>query len=155
MKAAILYCSNKGTTEKLAQKISRDFSAPMVKVEPEEAYGSFFAAVARVAKEKRAQVSAAVKTEVPDLKEYDTVFVGYPIWYGTVPAFMKEFLGRCDLQGKTVIPFATSSATHMRGSLPDLESACEGALIRYPFNYSVLSRDDYGSWKEQVGGLDI
>nr|MCR5371517.1 hypothetical protein [Clostridium sp.] len=64
MKAAILYYSNKGTTEKLAQKISRDFSAPMVKVEPEEAYGSFFAAVARVAKEKRAQVSAAVKTEV-------------------------------------------------------------------------------------------
>ena len=88
MKSAIVYCSNKGTTEKLAKKISRDFSADMFKVEPAEDYGSFFVALARVAREKRAMMSAAGKPERPETSAYDTVFVGYPIWYGTVPAFM-------------------------------------------------------------------
>ncbi len=153
MKSAIIYCSNKGTTEKLAKKIGRDFSADMFKVEPAEDYGSFFAAVARVAREKRAKMSAAVKTEVPDLSAYDTVFVGYPIWYGTVPAFMKEFLSRCDLAGKTVIPFATASASHIRGSIADLEAACKGAEIRYPYSFAVMRRDSYPEWKAQVEGM--
>ena len=106
-----------------------------------------------MAREKRAKMSAAVKTEVPDLSAYDTVFVGYPIWYGTVPAFMKEFLSRCDLAGKTVIPFATASASHIRGSIADLEAACKGAEIRYPFSFAVMRRDSYPEWKAQVEGM--
>ena len=154
MKSFILYCSNKGTTEKLARKIARDFSGGMLKVEPEESYGSFFKAVARVAKEKRAKMSAAVTTEIPDLSEYDTIFVGYPIWYGTIPAFMKEFLSRCALEGKTVIPFATASASSIHGSLGDLEEACTGAIIRYPFSYSVMKRDNYEDWKAQISAQE-
>lgn len=155
MKSIILYCSNKGTTEKLAKKIGRDFGSELIKVEPRDSYGNFFAAVARVAKEKRAKVSVEVSTEVPALQDYDTVFVGYPIWYGTVPAFMKEYLSACDLQGKTVIPFATSAGSPIRGSLKDLEEACAGAVVRYPLGYSVMKRDNYQDWKNQVEQLSL
>ena len=83
MKSAIVYCSNKGTTEKLAKKISRDFSADMFKVEPAEDYGSFFAAVARVAREKRAKMSAADRGAGSQCIRYRICGISHMVWNST------------------------------------------------------------------------
>lgn len=153
MKSIIIYYSKAGNTEKLAKKIQADTSSDILKVEPKESYGSFIPAVARVVKERKANAAVEVVTEIPDLEEYDVVFVGYPIWGSTVPSFLLDFLGKCDLDGKKIIPFATSGASNIRGSLEDVRNACAGAKVGLPLGISMLRKDNYSQWLEKVQEL--
>ncbi len=155
MKAVVVFYSQTcGNTRKIAEMIALTTGAALAEIKTVEDYGRDYDAVmVRARDEINSGFLPEIRPLSADLSEYDTVFVGYPIWYGTVPAFMKEFLSRCDLAGKTVIPFATASASHIRGSIADLEAACKGAEIRYPFSFAVMRRDSYPEWKAQVEGM--
>ena len=150
MKAIVIYYSRVGNTEKLAKQIQADISADILKVEPSKDYGNYLSSIARVGKEKRASISVDVKTEVPDLSEYDTVLLGYPIWYSSMPPFMQDFMSKCELNGKIVIPFSTSGATNISSSLDSVKQCCKGASVIEPFNYARLKKDDYSKWIEKV-----
>lgn len=65
--------------------------------------------------------------ELPDLANYDTVFVGYPIWWGEAPNIVKGFVENVDFSGKTVIPFCTSSSSGIGSSGETLEALTNGA----------------------------
>lgn len=152
MKPIIIYCSHTGTTEKIAKRIARDLQCEMIKVEPDVLYGSFVQTVKRVIMDQRNGVVPGFVTEIPDLKDYDTVITGYPIWAGDVPGFMQEFLKQCDLAGKRIIPFATSKMTDIAASLDTL-AAITGAEVLEPFFYGVLKRENYGAWLQAVKAL--
>lgn len=150
MKAIVLYCSLSGNTEKIARRIARDFQCDILKIEPDVVYGGFASAVVRVMRDRiRGDVPGSV-TETPDLSAYDTVFIGFPIWYNSVPEFAQEFLMRCDLNGKRVFPFATSSASYITGAVNCLANICTGAEILKPFTYSVRHRDNFSDWELDV-----
>ena len=153
MKPFVIYCSQTGTTEKIAKKTARDLGCPALKVEPDIVYGNFLQTVKRVISDQKKGIIPGFVTDIPDLKDYDTVFVGYPIWAGTVPGFLQEFLKGCDFAGKKVIPFATSKVTDMSASLDTLSAICEGAAVLEPFFYGVLKRDRYADWIEAVKNL--
>ena len=153
MNSIVIYCSQTGTTEKIAKKIGRDTGSALIKVEPDILYGSFFQTVKRVISDQRKGIVPGFVTDIPDLQDIDTVFVGYPIWAGDVPGFMQEFLKVCDLEGKKVIPFATSKMTDMTASLDTLAAICDGAPVLEPFFYGVMKRDRYADWLEAVKNL--
>ena len=89
-------------------------------------------------------------TEIPDLTEYDTVFVGFPIWAADAPDFVQAFLKDCDLAGKRVIPFATSKMTGIEGAVETLTMLCAGASVEHPFFFGVRKRDNYREWLAEV-----
>lgn len=150
MKPIILYYSKSGTTEKLVKKIQKDLDCPAIPVEPEKAYGSYISAVVRSSKELLTHEVPGVKTPVPDLKGYDPVLVGYPVWMSKPPVFFTNFLSKCDLKGKTVIPFSTAIKDSVTATLPALEEALKGSDIRDPYGESKFKKDDYQAWIEKV-----
>ena len=153
MNSIVIYCSHTGTTEKIAKKIGKDTGSALVKVEPDILYGNFVQTVRRVIADHRKGIVPGYVTDIPELGDVDTVFVGYPIWAGDIPEFMQEFLQACDFNGKKVIPFATSKMTDMTASLDTLSAICDGAEVLEPFFYGVTKRDRYADWLEAVRNL--
>lgn len=146
MKPIILYYSRSGNAEKLAQQIKSDLNCDMLKIVPEKAYGNYFASILRVIKEKVSKVSPKFITDIPSLASYDVILLGFPIWAQDLPSFVAEFVRQCDLQGKTVIPFATFGGTGINRAIKTLESVCKGAEIKLPFNYGMSKKDNYDEW---------
>ena len=146
MKAIILYYSKSGTTEKLARRIQGDIHSDILKIEPEEPYGNYVSSLIRVNKERKNKTPVHSVTKIPDLSSYDTVFIGYPIWYMDVPAFVADFISRCSLEGKTVIPFATCGLANISKTLNTLKRVCPKSKIAHPFHYGIAKKDDYEGW---------
>ena len=146
MSSIILYYSRSGNTERLAQRISNDLNCDMLKIEPEEAYGNYIASCFRVIKENSKKIPPKFITEIPDLSSYDVVLLGFPIWAQDLPVFVSEFVNQCDVQGKTVIPFATFGGTGISWTTKTLERVCKGAEIKLPFNHGMFQKDNYDKW---------
>ncbi len=145
MKSVILYYSRSGVTESLAKRIRSDLGIEAIKIKPKRKYGSYLTAVLRVMLERLLGEQKS-STPAPDLSEYDTVFIGYPVWYQNLPAFVGEFLSRCDLKGKKIVPFASFGATDVNYTLATLQEKCPGAEIVYPYNNGMTKKDDYELW---------
>ena len=88
-----------------------------------------------------------------DLKDVDTVFVGYPIWHSNAPLFVLDYLKKQALAGKTIIPFSTSGASNIKGSLKTLQEAVGSATIKLPYNYGKFSKDNFDKWYAEVSKL--
>ena len=71
--------------------------------------------------------------EVPDLSQYDTVFIGGPIWWGTYPQVMFTFFKENDLNGKTLIPFATHEGSGLASTVEDVKAAYPNATVTKGF----------------------
>ena len=67
--------------------------------------------------------------EVADMAQYDTVFVGFPIWWYEAPRIIQTFLERYDLTGKTVVPFGTSGGSAMGKTASILQKSCPSAKV--------------------------
>ena len=150
MKFAVIYYSKSGNTKKIADKIKEKFDADMYFVEPEEAYGNYFSAVARVGKEKVTKKEPVLKTKVSDFSDYDVVFIGFPVWYSTMPQFQQEYIRKCDLKGKRVIPFTTAGANGKEASLNTVKELLPGSLITDYFYKSLLNGADVDKWLKSI-----
>ncbi len=150
MKAIILYYSRSGNTEKLARQIQNDLNCDILKIVPEEAYGNYIESCFRVMKERSKKEIPAFVTEIPDLEKYDVVFLGYPIWAQDVPVFVAEFIRKCNIKGKVIIPFATYGMSGINWTRKTLNKICEGATIDLPYDTGVFKKGDYDSWLKSV-----
>ena len=82
-----------------------------------------------------------------NIADYDTVFVGFPIWWYVAPTIVNTFLESCDLTGKTVVPFATSGGSAMGGTNKALAPSCRGArLLEGKVFRSSTSADTLREW---------
>lgn len=150
MKSVIFYYSNSGTTEKLAERIHEEFGGDLIAITPDEPYGAYFSALKRAGYERRNSIIAQYSVPNLDISDIDTVFVGYPLWYSEAPAFVLDCLSKLDLSGKRVIPFSTSGASNIKGSLESLKKAVGDATIEFPYNQGKLSKDDFDKWVNTV-----
>ena len=86
--------------------------------------------------EKNKNARPALKTQIDNIDEYDTIFLGYPIWWGDMPMALYTFLDEYDLNGKTIAPFTTSGGSGLSGTLRNIEdeepnsTVTEGLAIR-------------------------
>ena len=149
-KSVIIYYSNSGTTAALARKIKAAFGSKAIRVEPDQPYGGYLAAVKRAGIERKKGTIAPYTAPKADLSDVDVVFVGYPIWYSDAPAFLLDYLSKQDLKGKTVIPFSTAGANNIKCTLPKLKTAVKGAVLAHPYNYTKFSKDNFEQWADVV-----
>ncbi len=79
--------------------------------------------------EKNSNARPAIKNAVENFDEYDTVFIGYPIWWGDLPMILHTFMERYDFAGKTVIPFNTHEGSGQSGTQSAIANKLSGATV--------------------------
>ena len=80
-------------------------------------------------KERKDDARPEIKESVGDISSYDTIYIGFPNWWGTLPMPMWTQLEQLDFSGKTVKPFVTHEGSGFGRSLKDLDDLCKGAEI--------------------------
>ena len=158
-KTLVVYYSASGNTERVANDIAEAAGADLFEIVPTEVYTSddldWTNPDSRVSREHDDESLRDVPlttTEVPDWDSYDTVFIGYPIWWGIAAWPVDTFVKNNDFNGKTVIPFATSSSSGMgqSGSLL-ADMAGTGDWQEGQRFSSGVSSDDVQSWVNGLG----
>ena len=158
-KTLVVYYSASGNTERVAKDIAEAAGADLFEIVPTEVYTSedlnWTNSDSRVSREHDDESLRDVPlttTEVPDWDSYDTVFIGYPIWWGIAAWPVDTFVKNNDFTGKTVIPFATSSSSGMgqSGSLL-ADMAGTGAWQEGQRFSSGASSADVQSWVNGLG----
>ena len=158
-KTLVVYYSASGNTERVAKDIAEAAGADLFEIVPTEVYTSddldWTNPDSRVSREHDDESLRDVPlttTEVPDWDSYDTVFIGYPIWWGIAAWPVDTFVKNNDFTGKTVIPFATSSSSGMgqSGSLL-ADMAGTGEWQEGQRFSSGVSGDDVQSWVNVLG----
>ncbi|MGI6756281.1 MAG: flavodoxin [Atopobiaceae bacterium] len=108
--AIVLYFSVYGSTKLVAEEIAKQTGADLAEIAPQTPYDSnrdHYDALAALAKHEHDTDARPALKPLPDLNSYDTVFIGYPMWWYTFPMAFYTFFDQADLSGKTVIPFNT------------------------------------------------
>ena len=158
-KTLVVYYSASGNTERVAKDIAEAAGADLFDIVPTEVYTSedlnWTNSDSRVSREHDDESLRDVPlttTEVPDWDSYDTVFIGYPIWWGIAAWPVDTFVKNNDFTGKAVIPFATSSSFSMgqSGSLL-ADMAGTGEWQEGQRFSSGVSSDDVQSWVNGLG----
>ncbi len=158
-KTLVVYYSASGNTERVAKDIAEAAGADLFEIVPTEVYTSddlnWTNSDSRVSREHDDESLRDVPlttTEVPDWDSYDTVFIGYPIWWGIAAWPVDGFVKANDFTGKTVIPFATSSSSGMgqSGSLL-ADMAGTGDWQEGQRFSSGASSSDVQSWVNGLG----
>lgn len=158
-KTLVVYYSASGNTERVAKDIAEAAGADLFEIVPAELYTSddlnWTNPDSRVSREHDDESLRDVPlttTEVPDWDSYDTVFIGYPIWWGIAAWPVDTFVKNNDFTGKTVIPFATSSSSGMgqSGSLL-ADMAGTGEWQEGQRFSSGVSSDEVQSWVNGLG----
>ncbi len=133
-KALVAYFSASGITKKLALRLAESVGADTYEIIPEEPYSSadlnWNDAGSRSSIEMNDKASRpAIASGKVDMAQYDTIFVGFPIWWYVAPHIINTFLESYDLTGKRVVPFATSGSSQMGATNDDLAPSCPGAEL--------------------------
>ena len=120
----------KGNTEVITDYIQEFTGADLFKVEPKVPYPESYMECTEVAKkERKDDARPEIKESVGDISSYDTIYIGFPNWWGTLPMPMWTQLEQLDFSGKTVKPFVTHEGSGFGRSLKDLDDLCNGAEI--------------------------
>ncbi len=154
----VAYFSASGVTAKVAETLAEAIGADIYEIEPAVPYSK--ADLDWTNQKSRSSVEMSDPTSRPaitgkrdNMNDYDTVFVGFPIWWYVAPHIINTFLESYDLTGKTIIPFATSGGSGMGETNERLASICKGAKLieGKVFNHST-THEELAAW---VDGLHI
>ncbi len=119
-----------GNTEVIARKIQEKTGGDLFKIETVEKYPADYYQVTDVAKEElRHHARPEIKGNVENMADYDTIVLGYPDWWGTMPMAVETFLESYDLSGRTIIPYCTHEGSGMGHSESDLRKLCPNSTI--------------------------
>ena len=121
----------KGNTEVIAEYIQEFAGADLFKVEPKVDYPADYMECIDVAKkEQQSDARPEIKEFLEDISGYDTIYIGFPNWWGTLPMPMWTQLEKLDFTGKVVKPFVTHEGSGFGTSKKDLAKLCSGAEIK-------------------------
>ena len=152
-KKLVAYFSASGVTAKVAETLAEAIGADIFEIEPKEVDLNWMDKKARSTIEMNDPASRpeiAVKRD--NMKDYDTIFVGFPIWWYVAPTIINTFLESYDLTGKTIIPFATSGGSGIGKTNERLAPSCKGAKLMdgKVFKGSV-GHQALAAWVEELG----
>ena len=134
-RAIILCYSRTGNTLRLARALQKETNAELVVIEPKEPYAESYNAMTHVARdEKQRRARREIKTAVPDLADYDTVYLGTPYWWGGMAVPMWTFVSDHPMAGKTIRPFFTSGSSSPDGAMKELKELCPQAALAECFH---------------------
>ena len=120
-KVLVLYYSQTDNTKAVAQEISKALGAHMEEVVPLEPYsGTYEETIQRCIREREGDILPDIHPIKANIADYDIVFVGYPVWFGTCAMPMLTCLGDIDLSGKKVVPVCTFGSGGLASSTADI-----------------------------------
>ncbi len=157
-KALVAYFSASGETARLARTIAGVTGGALFEIAPETAYTAadldWMDKKSRSTLEMNDETSRpAIAGRVEDMAQYDTVFVGFPIWWYQAPRIIETFLESYDFAGKTVLPFATSGGSGMGKTDAILKAVCPAA--RWLPGKRMSSRESADAVRKWLGTLAV
>ena len=157
MKTLVTYFSASGVTRNAAKQVADIVGADLFEITPDQLYTD--ADLDWRDKTSRSTIEMNDKTsrpalkdggKVPNLEQYDVVYVGFPIWWYTAPTIINTFIEANDFTGKTIVPFATSGGSNIKKACEDLQAAYpnykfgEGKLL------NSIDKADIEAWSAAV-----
>lgn len=125
----VLYFSETGNTQKLANIIYDEVGGDFRRIEPVEAYPTGDALFDYTEEEANNDARPEFKDLDINIDDYDTIFVGYPIWWYQMPMIMYTFFDEYDLSGKTIVPFNTHEGSGDSGTYSDIQDLEPDATV--------------------------
>ena len=154
-KTLVAYFSLTGTTADAAKKVQAATGGDLVRIQPRTAYTSDYDTLLETAqKEYDQKANPARATKIYNMDQYDTVFVGYPIWWGDCPRIVQAFLKDYGMKGKTVIPFCTSGGSGIGGSMSSVRAAAKNADVLKGRDLTGKSRTQVKKWVDSLAASD-
>lgn len=132
-KVLVAYFSASGVTAGVAKELAYKINADVFEIEPEIPYTS--ADLNWMDKKSRSTLEMTdlssrpkIAKQVENMEKYQTIFIGFPIWWYVEPRIIDTFLESYDFKGKTLIPFATSGGSSIDKSTESMEARCPSAI---------------------------
>ncbi len=127
-KTLVVYFSATGTTKAAAERLATEFNADLFEIAPEQPYTAadldWRDKTSRSTLEMQDKASRpAIAAKCDNIAQYDTVWIGFPVWWYTAPTIVNTFIEAHDLGGKVLNVFATSGGSNVTGSAADLKKA--------------------------------
>lgn len=152
----VAYFSASGVMAKVAETLAEAIGADIYEIAPAVPYTK--ADLNWMDKKSRSSVEMndpssrpAIGSKRDNMADYDTVFVGFPIWWYVAPTIINTFLESYDLTGKTIVPFATSGGSDMGKTNEKLLPSCAGAkLIEGKVFKSNVTKAEMNKWAEML-----
>lgn len=154
---AVVYFSATGTTAKVADNISQILNVPCYEIVPENVYSlddlNYNNDDCRANKEmKDESARPAISNDLSAVDNCTTLYVGYPIWWGTAPRIINTFLDNHNMNGKTIYTFCTSGSSDIEQSISDLKKNYTDINIAGGQRFgSSASKDDVQKWLNSLG----
>ena len=123
----------KGNTMILAEMIANKTGSELFEVKPSKPYPKVYEECTDLAKREQNQKARPAILEDKDISEYDTIFFGYPVWWGDIPMCMYTFAEAHDWNGKKIIPFCTHEGSSAGRTESTLKRIMKGANVLKPF----------------------
>ena len=148
----VVYFSATGTTKVVAQKMANVLKTEALEIVPKEKYSSddldYSKDDCRANKEMKDENSRPeIKNNLSKVAKYDTIYIGFPIWWGTAPRIIQTFFDSNDLRGKTVYLFCTSGGSGIEESVSDLQNAYKEVNIVSGQRFAAdVSENEISNW---------
>ena len=155
-KVLVAYFSATGTTKKVAEKLAKATGGNLFEIKPQVEYTSedlnWNDKKSRSSVEMNDEFSRPeIENVVENIDDYDTVFVGFPVWWYIPPRIIQTFVEKHNMSGKRIIAFATSGGSGIKGSTDFLKKNYSDLNIiegkRFGWNESLES---IGAWVEKI-----
>ena len=155
-KVLVVYFSATGNTEDAAKDIRKATGGKLYQIKAADPYTvedidynqkNCRANVEQQDEEVRPKIDGKIK----NIRKYDVIFVGYPIWWGKEPMIIRTFLELYNLKGKTIVPFCTSGGSGISGSMKGVKAAAKGAKVVSGKDLTDMSYGSIRKWaRKQV-----
>ena len=155
-KKLVVYFSVNGDTREVALKLANVVNADVHEIMPQIPYTNddlnWMNKKSRTSVEMSDKSSRpAIENKVENMEQYDTIYIGFPIWWYVAPTIINTFLESYNMEGKTIIPFATSGGSGMGNTNKELQNSCKGAILKEGQVFSrKVSEDELREWISNV-----
>lgn len=156
-KILVAYFSWGGTTQRMAQEIVRQTGADIFRIEPVVPYPTEYTPCTEVAREEKDNnARPAITATVENWADYDTVFIGCPVWWWTTPMIICTFAESYNFTGKTVVPFCTYASTYRDETLARIVELTPDAdhLTGEGLTSGRINADNIETWLRGIGIIE-
>ncbi|EHI97626.1 hypothetical protein CDLVIII_0913 [Clostridium sp. DL-VIII] len=146
-----------GNTQYMAYVIQENTGADIFRIEPETPYPTDHATLVDLAaEEQKKNARPVIKSHIDNIEQYDTIFLGYPNWWGDMPMIVYSFLDEYDLSGKTIIPFNSHGGSGFSNTISTIKKLEPNATVSdkgYTVSRNKVEKDapNIISWLSDLG----
>lgn len=154
-KVLVVYFSATGNTKSAAQKIKKATGGTLYQIKAADPYTkedlNYDNDDCRAnVEQKDGTVRPEIKGKVKNIRKYDLIYVGYPIWWSKEPMIIRTFLESYNLKGKKIVPFCTSGGSGISGSMKGIKAAAKGAKVQKGKDLTDMSYKSVKNWVKKI-----